>query len=399
LAVPKPVITSATAALLPDLDIFLPGHFNPDATLAHRGFTHSLFGVAVLAPLIAIVPWWLSKQKGTYWRLVALVAMGMISHLALDLPTELGLKIFWPFYAKHVYVDWLGGIDLTLFTVALFVLLAAWTYAKPGQALRRGIFSTAFLVVFCWWLFAGWPLIGGRLGSSLQTEEPLRSIYPLVLGAMLLIQLVAIGRANWSFQENRARFGLLGLATFAVYLCACGSAHWAAVERIDDFTQVQGIKVLARTANRFEPSSFLAPARWTGLVLAPEGVYRAEMSPFGSERPKFKFYPNVAENAFVTKARSIPAVQRYLADTRFPVSCYEQQEAKSLVEFYDPWLGVGVVRVTLNQQRGIESVRWIRVREYVSRASFSAPDKSIARNVVPRLQTGPCFLATVQQVN
>jgi membrane-bound metal-dependent hydrolase YbcI (DUF457 family) len=170
-AVPKAAATSVTAALLPDVDIFLPDPFNPDATLAHRGFTHSLFGVAVLAPLVAIVPWWLSKQKRAYWSLVALVALGMISHLVLDLPTEVGLKIFWPFYPKPVYLEWLSGIDLTLFTVSLFVPLAAWTYAKPGQALRRGIFSSAFLVVFCWWLFAGWPLIGGRLGSSLQTEE------------------------------------------------------------------------------------------------------------------------------------------------------------------------------------------------------------------------------------
>ncbi len=83
-------MVSVAAALLPDLDVFLPGRFDPDSILAHRGFTHTMAGVAVLAPLIAIVPWGLSKQKGTYWRLVALVAMGMLSHVALDLPTELG---------------------------------------------------------------------------------------------------------------------------------------------------------------------------------------------------------------------------------------------------------------------------------------------------------------------
>ena len=398
-AVPNAVVISATAALLPDLDVFLPGHFNPDAVLAHRGFTHSFFGVAVLAPLLAILPWWLSKQKGTYWKFAGLIAMGMISHLALDLPTEPALKIFWPFYAKHVYVDWLSGIDLTLFSIALSVLVAAWVYAKPGEALRRGAFSAAFMVVFCWWLFAGWPLIGGRFGSSLQTEEPVRTIYPLVLAAMLLVQLIAIGQARWSFHDHHERFGLLGLGAFALYLCACGSAHWAAVKRIDNFTQVRGIKVLARTANRFEPSSFLAPDRWTGLVLAPEGVYEAEMSTLGSEPPKFRLYPNAVENAFVAKARAIPAVQQYLTDTRFPVSCYEQQEGRSLVEFYDPWWGVGVVRVMLTQQRDIKSVRWVSVAEYVSTPPFSAFATSSAQNVGPQQQSGPCFLVNVQQAN
>lgn len=399
-AVRTGVAASVTAALLPDIDIFLPEHFNPDATLAHRGFTHSLFGVVLLAPLVAIVPWWFSKEKSAYRGLVALVGLGMTSHLVLDLPTELGLKIFWPFYPKHVYLEWLSGIDLTLFTVSVFVLLAAWTYAKPGEAVRRGIFSSAFLVLFCWWLFAGWPLIGGRLGGSLQTEEPLRSAYPLILGAMLLVLLVAFGRANWSFQENRTKFGLLGLSAFALYLFVCGAAHWAALQRIDEFTRAHDIKVLARAATRLEPSSFIAPFRWTGLVLAPEGVFQAEMSPVGS-LPKFKFYPNATESVFVTKARSIPAVQSYLADTRFPVSCSEQELGQYLVEFYDPWWGVGVFRVTLNPQREVVSTRWVPVREYVSKASFSdaLPDAKSPRNLLPQQRIAPCFLAIVQQVN
>lgn len=48
-AVPKVAATCVTAALLPDADMFLPDAFNPDAVLAHRGFTHTLFGIVVLA--------------------------------------------------------------------------------------------------------------------------------------------------------------------------------------------------------------------------------------------------------------------------------------------------------------------------------------------------------------
>jgi membrane-bound metal-dependent hydrolase YbcI (DUF457 family) len=363
-AVPKAATTCVTAALLPDADMFLPDAFNPNAVLAHRGLTHTLFGVAVLAPLVAIVPWWLTKKKGAYWSFLVLVALGMISHLVLDLPTELGLRIFWPFYPKYIYLEWLSGIDWTLFTVSVFVLLAAWTYAKPAEAVRRGTLSAALLVFLCCWLFAGWPLVGGRLGASLQTEEPVRSFYPIALAAVLLVLLVAIARMNWNFQENRARFGLLGLGAFAFYLLVCGTAHWAALRRIDNFTHGRSVKVLARDASRLEPSSFMAPVRWTGLVLAPQGVFQAEMSPLGPELPIFKFYPNAAENEFVTRARSIPLVQGYLAFTRFPVSCYEEDEGQHFVEFYDPWWGVGVVRVTLNQQREVISTRWVFLREY-----------------------------------
>ena len=44
-------------ALLPDADNFIDPFLDPRSGFAHRGFTHSLFGVAVLAPLAALVDW------------------------------------------------------------------------------------------------------------------------------------------------------------------------------------------------------------------------------------------------------------------------------------------------------------------------------------------------------
>jgi hypothetical protein len=141
----------------------------------------------------------------------------------------------------------------------------------------------------------------------------------------------------------------------------------------------------------------MAPVRWTGLVLAPQGVFQAEMSPLGSELPKFKFYPNAAENEF-----AIPVVQGYLADARFPISCYEEGEKQHIVDFYDPWVGVGVIRVTLNGRREVIATHWISVREYASDAPVPAValgNKGLARNAVLPLQRGPCLLAAVQQAN
>jgi len=107
------------------------------------------------------VPWWLNKKK-SYARLVAFAGMGMLSHLVLDLPTEIGAKIFYPFSRKTIFVDWLGHIDFTLLLVSLFVLLAAWTYNKREGAMLRGILFTALLASACWWLFAEWPIFAFR---------------------------------------------------------------------------------------------------------------------------------------------------------------------------------------------------------------------------------------------
>ena len=95
-AVPKAAPIAVAAALLSDLDYFIEPFLDPRSDFAHRGFTHSPFGVVVLAPVIALVPLWLSKEKRSsarYARLVALIAAGILSHVVLDLLTELGGKV------------------------------------------------------------------------------------------------------------------------------------------------------------------------------------------------------------------------------------------------------------------------------------------------------------------
>jgi membrane-bound metal-dependent hydrolase YbcI (DUF457 family) len=185
--VPKAVPVAIAGALLPDMDLFIGPLLKPGSAFEHRAFTHSFLGVAVLAPIIALVPWWLNKKK-SYVRLVAFAGMGMLSHLVLDLPTEIGAKIFYPFSRKTIFVDWLGHIDFTLLLVSLFVLLAAWTYSKREGAVLRGILFTALLASACWWLFAKWPIYAFRRNQRFTlvtlSEQSFHTVYPLVLGGI-----------------------------------------------------------------------------------------------------------------------------------------------------------------------------------------------------------------------
>ena len=168
-----------TGALLPDVDTVVELFVGPRSAFAHRGFTHSLFGVAVLAPLVALVALRFSKER-RFVRLVALIATGMLSHVLLDLPTPMGVMLFFP-SRNHVHLDFLGYFDWTLFTVALCVLLAAWTYANRGAAVRRGILSAVLLSALSWWLFTEWPTLAFSFAATVEeaTEEPLRTVYPV----------------------------------------------------------------------------------------------------------------------------------------------------------------------------------------------------------------------------
>jgi hypothetical protein len=330
-------------------------------------------------------------------------AMGMLSHVALDLPTEIGAKVFYPFYRKTVYVDWLGHIDFTLFMVSLLLLLAAWTYAHREAAVRRGILASALLASFCWWLFAEWPLFAFHRNQQFTlvrlSEASYRTAYPLVLGGILLVLFVALARKSWGFRQNRAFFGRIGLAAFSFYLLTCVTAQWIALSQIQQFAREQRVKLLARAAARAGAFSFVGPLRWTGLGLAPEGVYEAEITPFSRRRPTFRLYPNATENPFVARSRSIPGMQRFLSQARFPVSCYQVEGTQHIVEFYDHGEGGRVLRVALNERKEVLAVRWVPINDYVAKAPPSQaalPHSKIGPTFVPQASSViPCFLHSI----
>jgi len=154
--------------------------------------------------------------------------------------------------------------------------------------------------------------------------------------------------------------------------------------------------VLARAAARADAFSFVAPLPWKGAVLAPEGVYDGEITPFSRQKPVLRFYPTATENPFVAKSRSIPNMQGFLSEARFPVSCYQTEGPQHVVEFYDHGgaMGGAVARVTLNEQQEVLAMRWIPISEYISKAqpSQAAVPGNVSSCVTSRASSTPCFL-------
>jgi membrane-bound metal-dependent hydrolase YbcI (DUF457 family) len=359
---PSAALLVIAGSLLPDADSLIEPLLDPQSGFAHRGFTHSLLGLAVLAPLAALVALRLFRARN-YGRLVALIAIGMFSHLVLDLPTPLGAKLFYPFSDEYVHLDFLGYLDWTLFTLALFVLLATWTYAKRDTAVRRGILSAVLLSTLSWWLFAEWPMQALSFAATIEeaTEEPLRTVYPLLLGGVLLGLLALFAQDNWGFRQNRAVFGRIGIGALCSYLAFCVTAQAIVLSRTGKFTQERGIVGWKRAASRMGYSSLVGPLRWTGLILAPEGVYVAQVDLFSTRSPAFDFFPSTTENAFVTKSRAIPEVQRFMEEARFPVSRYRLENGQHIVEFQEYGLSWRpLLRAELDHRREVLNIGRIK---------------------------------------
>jgi membrane-bound metal-dependent hydrolase YbcI (DUF457 family) len=349
-------------ALLPDIDNFLDPFLDPRSAFAHRGFAHSLFGLAVLAPLAALVAFRFSNEK-RFKHIVALIAIGMLSHVLLDLPTPMGTMFFYPFSRQYVYLDFFGYVDWTLFTLGLFVLLAAWTYANRKVALRRGILSVVLLSSLSWWLFSEWPTQAFSFAATVEeaTEEPFRTPYPLVLGGTLLVLFLAFARKGWGFRQSRAVFGRMGLVAFSIYIVFCLALQGIVLSKTREFTRERGIVVWKRAAIRMGYSSLVGPFRWTGLVLAPEGVYEAKIFPFRAERPTFTLFQSTTENLYLAKTRSIPEVQRFRSKARFPVTRYRVEKGRPIVEYQEFGLSwKPLLRIEFNERQEVLAVGWIK---------------------------------------
>ena len=116
----------AIAGTIPDLDVFIPLGDAVDDFTYHRSFSHSLFVLAALTPLIV---WLILKlHPGTAEhrkRWFLLIYLVFATHVLLDSFTVYGTQIFWPFVTTPMTWSTIFIID-PLYTLPLLIgILAA----------------------------------------------------------------------------------------------------------------------------------------------------------------------------------------------------------------------------------------------------------------------------------
>lgn len=140
--------TAVLAANLPDIDNI--AFFWGWATYLdhHRGVTHSVFGVFILALLFSSVMYFFSGNFGRTY-VVALIAMA--THPALDYLTPYGLRPWAPFNGNWYSGDIMFIFDPYLDAVLLLGLIAAWLWPRG----KRVVTATTILIATAY--------VGGRV--------------------------------------------------------------------------------------------------------------------------------------------------------------------------------------------------------------------------------------------
>lgn len=198
------------AANTPGLDLITMAGGDRLALEYHRGITHSLIGL----PVIALVPLLLLlRHVRTHWRRAWIVsAVGVASHLLLDLATVYGVRLLSPFESSWFHLDLLPSTDIVL--CGALLLATGWLALSrlvtreigAGATAGRGtaLLALAFVAVWTGARFMMHERALSTLNSRLYDSElPNRvAAFPHFANPLGWRGLVETGAAYYSFEMN-----------------------------------------------------------------------------------------------------------------------------------------------------------------------------------------------------
>jgi inner membrane protein len=148
----KAALWGAFAGTIPDLDVLFMGFFNPlDATLFHRGFSHSFLFACIIGPILGMILHKISKVKMDLKSWILLFFLGIVTHPILDMFTTYGTEFLWPF-PNRIAFNTVFVID-PLYTIPFMIcLILAMRLPKSHPKrfhINMGgiIYSTSYLLL------------------------------------------------------------------------------------------------------------------------------------------------------------------------------------------------------------------------------------------------------------
>ena len=322
-------------AMFPDSDV-LRESFSSNPMLIitwHRSITHSLLCLPLWSVLLAgITGWFAGRRKWeapSFLTLTGIYAVGILSHVVLDLVTTFGTMVWSPLEWSRPAWDVLFIIDFTFAAILLIPQWLAWAYEDAERARRRS--------TILWVIFTPMPFLVSRLGEAVGA--PVSATAVLLLTVLFAVLFLFPLVRNWGMRLSYASWNQAGMVLATAYLLAASYAHHVALDRIRRFAAQQKLEVQAIGALPLPPSFW----HWDGLVRTPRGVYEVRMdlsdgvwkSSANDEVIQRTYYPDAFPNTFIDAAQKIREVQEVLWFARFPVTRFHMEGDQAVVEISD----------------------------------------------------------------
>jgi membrane-bound metal-dependent hydrolase YbcI (DUF457 family) len=140
-------------AIFPDADMFREWlSSNPLLILTwHRSITHSLVCMPFFALLLAALTGWFLRWRKwdapSFAALAGIYAIGILSHIFLDLVTTFGTMIWSPLEWSRPAWDMIFIIDFTFTALLLCPQILAWVYRQSEGLKNRAIMTWSVLAL------------------------------------------------------------------------------------------------------------------------------------------------------------------------------------------------------------------------------------------------------------
>lgn len=321
------ILGCAVGSIFPDIDVFAgPLARNPLALLEwHRNITHSLVLLPVWAALLAAVSVplarWLHWERPPFAKLFLIYAVGLSTHVFLDLLTSFGIMVWSPLRYSRPAWDWVFILDLTLTSIALVPQLAAWCYREPGKFGRRAAAVWAALTVGAF----------GAYGLAAAARYPFPFFVVGVVSVVFMLVLFLPAIQRFGFSWRRTGWCRVGLALLCVYLAVAGALHRKALADVDAFAAAHHLPGENLAALPLPPTL----THWSGLISTPEGVWRTTFHEPGGVVERTQLYSSAESDPYVAEAKKLRDVQVYLWFARFPIWQVQKQAGQTIVEISD----------------------------------------------------------------
>jgi membrane-bound metal-dependent hydrolase YbcI (DUF457 family) len=321
-------------AIFPDSDV-LRDFFSSDRLLIvtwHRSITHSLIMLPLWALLLALLTRWFARlrkwEAPSFAALTGIYAVGILSHILLDLVTTFGTMIWSPLAWSRPAWDLIFIVDFTLAAILLVPQFIAWVYSHPEKVKRRA--------VGMWLVFLPAPFVIAKIGENVGA--PISDI--VILSAIVIFAACFLLPASrgWGLKTPYDKWNRAGFAGALVYIALAVYAHHIALGRIQRFAELDHLNVESIGALPLPPSLW----HWDGLVRTERGVYELRMDL--SEKPvrdgdvltlEHRYYPDAFPNSYIDAAKRLPEVQKVLWFARFPVTRFHKEGGDAVVEISD----------------------------------------------------------------
>jgi len=292
----------------------------------HRGITHSLLAMPLIALLVAAVFHVFRRHSDNpggaspgWWALFGICLLAAASHLLLDALNAYGLRPFLPFDATWYYGDLAGIIDPWMWLV-----LGGTALLLTGKHL--GAIRT-------------WVVVGSVIVFVALRIIPLEGTFGAIAGLVwvagaamfLVLWLRGVG------VEHRRFIAGAGLAATIAYLGCLVLLHRSALLRAHAIaeTAVAGGRQLDRVVAIPKIGDL---STWRGLAVTEDAIYRFAISIGAAPPPQIERFATLRTLPLDERQHleADPEARAYLSFARFVAVAVEAKNGRRVVLVADP---------------------------------------------------------------